>query len=1196
MLRPFWVKRVRNRRRRLAASQAALRGESLESRIVLSASTAGAGHEHGPAGVDVAYGVFTPEEIEALEAIPFDSSLSSKPFAGPMPMADGGAHEADILTFVLDFKEVAQGMTSDVFGNMTTDFDVTAYGFMASDFNTVANAVLAEVEEDYFDELVGTVAGPVGSDLRVDFIIGDIGVAPAGITEYYYVQIGSVVAGSPHASSLGVAAGSSVRNNAGVGPNGVVAGDVVASIFTDNINGLGGLAPANALTSGNLTFTTMAISGTTSHEIGHTLSLSHIDKAGSTQPSPGAAPIMGTGAIDLPNQDRITDREFSLSGNDSQQGGAAVMHVQQLVDAVGLHSIAGNGPGTISGTKYDDLNGNGFRDPGEPGLAGWTIFVDENENGVFDFVDEVLEPDDFGNGQDVSTVDPNVTLTEVDNSNNPTGGIVSAFDVGAGSASTGTQTFVGNFTTWGAFIPARLRMDFNVEVTSVSIDAIGADVLGDVGQLEIYDAGDTLLDTYTTANLLAGTAETMTLNSVAPIAYAVAYAPLGFDTIYLDNLQYDAAEESTTTDGSGNYSFPNLPEGTYQLGEIQQAGWLQTSPQYGRLFAVADTTDEIVEFDPATGLEINRFGHPGAANPGNDGLAFNGTSLFLTDQTSLFELNPNDGTVLDTDTLASMGLGPGADIDGLAYLNGQLAALDFAGAQVIYIDPTVDLATQAVALDAAIDPDGGFTGAASRGTLFVTDQTANLIYEVNATTGAAINSFSSTSAGERGLAFVNGSLFLGDAVGNLIELNPDTGALIGTTPFIETWNALGGDGGLDGFWSVRVAGQTVTGVDFGNFELALPEATGLVVNAGSANRSGINTLTIQFDDPVTVNAPTSLTLFNHTTGMTVAVPWLPLVNNGTTAVTWTWDTTMFSLPDGRYSAELPATESTPNLAQTASFLFWKLTGDIDGDGFVNFNDTTPLTVNFGANTMVPYSDGDADGDGIVNFNDTAPLTLNFGASLAPLEFDFGDAPDPMFPTLAASGGAQHVVTGTTLTLGATRDSEGDGQPTADATGDGADEDGVVISGNGGDLETETAVAVDVTASAAGVLNGWIDYNQDGDWEDAGEQVFTDLAVAAGVNNLMITAPAGASVGSTIARFRLTNTAGYSYDGLAPDGEVEDYQITVNDNSDTAADLPSPSTDSADAFVDSSPSLLSLPIWSFDLFDADDDAVGLLGGL
>ena len=46
--------------------------------------------------------------------------------------------------------------------------------------------------------------------------------------------------------------------------------------------------------------------------------------------------------------------------------------------------------GSISGIKFEDLNGNGTKDGGEAGLAGWTIFLDENSNGVLD-------------GQEVST-------------------------------------------------------------------------------------------------------------------------------------------------------------------------------------------------------------------------------------------------------------------------------------------------------------------------------------------------------------------------------------------------------------------------------------------------------------------------------------------------------------------------------------------------------------------------------------------------------------------------------------------------------------------------------------------------------------------------------------------------------------------------------------------------------------------------
>lgn len=40
--------------------------------------------------------------------------------------------------------------------------------------------------------------------------------------------------------------------------------------------------------------------------------------------------------------------------------------------------------GSVSGVKFEDLNGNGTKDGGEAGLEGWTIFLDENSNGVPD--------------------------------------------------------------------------------------------------------------------------------------------------------------------------------------------------------------------------------------------------------------------------------------------------------------------------------------------------------------------------------------------------------------------------------------------------------------------------------------------------------------------------------------------------------------------------------------------------------------------------------------------------------------------------------------------------------------------------------------------------------------------------------------------------------------------------------------------
>lgn len=159
--------------------------------------------------------------------------------------------------------------------------------------------------------------------------------------------------------------------------------------------------------------------------------------------------------------------------------------------------------------------------------------------------------------------------------------------------------------------------------------------------------------------------------------------------------------------------------------------------------------------------------------------------------------------------------------------------------------------------------------------------------------------------------------------------------------------------------------------------------------------------------------------------------------------------------------------------------------------------------------------------------------------------DFGDAPDPSYPTLLANLGARHtIVPG--FYLGSLVDGEADGNPTALADGDGLDgtpddEDGVAFTSA---LYPNATATLEVLASLPGLLNAWFDFNQDGDWADTGEQIFADLPVAAGLNQLTISIPAEALVGHTFVRFRLSSTGGLSFDGPAADGEVEDYRVEV----------------------------------------------------
>ena len=64
----------------------------------------------------------------------------------------------------------------------------------------------------------------------------------------------------------------------------------------------------------------------------------------------------------------------------------------------------------------------------------------------------------------------------------------------------------------------------------------------------------------------------------------------------------------------------------------------------------------------------------------------------------------------------------------------------------------------------------------------------------------------------------------------------------------------------------------------------------------------------------------------------------------------------------------------------------------------------------------------------------------------------------------------------------------------------------------------------------------------GDWADAGEQIFTNQPLNAGVNSLSFSIPSTALQGKTYMRFRFNTTGGLTYFGMAVNGEVEDYNV------------------------------------------------------
>jgi uncharacterized repeat protein (TIGR01451 family) len=154
--------------------------------------------------------------------------------------------------------------------------------------------------------------------------------------------------------------------------------------------------------------------------------------------------------------------------------------------------------------------------------------------------------------------------------------------------------------------------------------------------------------------------------------------------------------------------------------------------------------------------------------------------------------------------------------------------------------------------------------------------------------------------------------------------------------------------------------------------------------------------------------------------------------------------------------------------------------------------------------------------------------------------DFSDAP-------ASYGNPVHdIVTG--YRIGAVNTAETTPYANANAVGDTGD-DGYSAGVYRRTFQTTATVTVTGTN---GRLQGWVDWNGDGDFADAGEQVAINIAdngagdtnPATGTIGIAITTPPTATLTQTFARFRWSTTLDAPPSTLIlSNGEVEDYAFT-----------------------------------------------------
>jgi len=189
-----------------------------------------------------------------------------------------------------------------------------------------------------------------------------------------------------------------------------------------------------------------------------------------------------------------------------------------------------------------------------------------------------------------------------------------------------------------------------------------------------------------------------------------------------------------------------------------------------------------------------------------------------------------------------------------------------------------------------------------------------------------------------------------------------------------------------------------------------------------------------------------------------------------------------------------------------------------------------------------------------------PVTSNTATETVEYRIaNFGHVPSNYLGmNLYNDGGAMHL-SGTTM-FGASLTSATDGINTATYTPKVTD-DGVTYT-PGATWTAGGTGSVDITATCPSVpcyMNAWIDWNQDGDFNEPGEQIFTNQTLNDGTVTLTFDIPVWAILDGTFySRFRIYDQlpTGAQPDGAAMDGvtplygEIEDPFFTISGGSTT----------------------------------------------
>lgn len=311
--------------------------------------------------------------------------------------------------------------------------------------------------------------------------------------------------------------------------------------------------------------------------------------------------------------------------------------------------------GNISGIKYNDLNANSIRDATDPPLANWQIYIDLNSNNSLDpgEPNTLTRPDGSYNFVNVSPgrylvrevqqpgwvqTTPNPGAIDITGSTNAAGinfgnnfptGSISGFkfnDLNANGINEPTEPKVAN---WPIYIDLNdnNRLEPNEPSTLTNAQgnfsfinlSPGRYLVKEVPQpgfrqttpnpTPIFVTNGTNATNLSFGNVLAtGNISGVKFNDFnANGRIDPGEPPIANTQIYIDlnnNSRIDSGEANTFTDVQGNYSFRNVPVGTYVLREVLQPGFIQTTPL--AVVTVSTTDLRASSIDLLTGDDIGK--------------------------------------------------------------------------------------------------------------------------------------------------------------------------------------------------------------------------------------------------------------------------------------------------------------------------------------------------------------------------------------------------------------------------------------------------------------------------------------------------------------------------------------------------------------------------------------------------------------